>query len=58
VLSEAFKLFTKNISHTFVFSTVLQEQISDNDTGDCVDGRKVTDVFISYRRSNGSMLAR
>lgn len=36
---------------------VLQEQISDNDTGDCVDGRKVTDVFISYRRSNGSMLA-
>ena len=58
MLSEAFKLFTKNISHTFVFSTVLQEQISDNYTGDGVDGRKVTDVFISYRRSNGSMLAR
>ena len=58
MLSEAFKLFTKNISHTFVFSTVLQEQISDNNTGDGVDGRKVTDVFISYRRSNGSMLAR
>jgi hypothetical protein len=46
VLSEAFKLFTKNISHTFVFSTVLQEQISDNDTGDCVDGRKVDPISL------------
>ncbi|XP_052096651.1 NAD(+) hydrolase sarm1-like [Mytilus californianus] len=36
---------------------VLEEQKTEGDAGDIIDGRKVTDVFISYRRVNGSMLA-
>ncbi|XP_071178832.1 NAD(+) hydrolase sarm1-like [Mytilus edulis] len=36
---------------------VSEEQKTESDSGDIIDGRKVTDVFISYRRVNGSMLA-